>query len=256
MYDIVVSTMDRHELAHAVASHWVRVLGRPLTGKQVSIRFEADGDLPDAWTIAAWKLPYQTRDMLPKAVAHLLRNGRRLPEAEVREAVLKNAFDSIQITIFQVPERTNIPKWVEEEYFVRGILHALLLLKYPDWDRRQLRDYEKKLIGPKDRNLGTLLRIPLYVCAVILIVFAINFTVFLALGHLPDNMTSMYIAFTWESIGLMLFGLMFTRVQDIPVYGPAGRFHEIVRYPPRLTAAVTFITSGLVLLILGLLLLS
>jgi hypothetical protein len=170
--------------------------------------------------------------------------------------MLKNTFDSIQITIFQVPERTNIPKWVEEEYFVRGILHALLLVRYPDWDRRQLRDYEKRLVGSKDRNLGALLRIPVYVCAVVLIVFAINFAVFLALGYVPDNMTSMYIALTGESVALMLFGLTFTRVRDMPVYGPAGRFHEVVRYPPRLTAAATCIISGLVLLMLGLLLLS
>ena len=120
LYNVFVSTMNRHELALSVASHWIEVLGGPLRGKRVLISFAADGHFSGAWTVDAWKLPYWTRETLPKAIAYLQRNGTRIAEEEVREAILKGAFDSIEITIFQVPERTNIPKWVEEEFFVRG----------------------------------------------------------------------------------------------------------------------------------------
>ena len=132
----------------------------------------------------------------------------------------------------------------------------MLQVRYPDWDRRQLIDHEKKLIGKKDRMTESILRIPVYVGAVVMIVLAINFAAFLVLGYTPGDMTILYIAITWESLALMAAGLTFTRVHDIPVYGPTGRFYEVVRHPPRLTAAITCIASGVVLLIVGLLSLS
>jgi hypothetical protein len=251
--------MDRHELALTVASHWVNVLGGPLRGKRISISFEADGYFPDDWTISAWKLPFQTRDALPKAVAHLLRDGRWIPEKEVREAVLRNAFDSIEIMIFQVPERDNIPKWVEEEYLVRGILRALLKVRYPDWDGRQLANYEEKLIGKKTLGRVSIPRAALYTCTLVSAVFLINSAAFWVLdGYTTDGiMPNLCFAIMIEGLFIAAYSLTFTRVYDMTISSPSGRtFFEHVRFPPRLTVAIAAFASGMLLFFIGLLLLS
>jgi hypothetical protein len=251
--------MDRHELALKVASHWIRVLGGPLRGKSISVSFLADGNFPDDWTIAAWKMPFMTRETLPKAVAHLLRDGRTIPEKEVREAVLRNAFDSIEIMIFQVPERDNIPKWVEEEYFVRGILRALLKVRYPEWDERQLANYEEKLTGKKILGRISIPKATLYTCALVSAVFLINSAVFWVLnGYTTDGiMPNLCFAIMLEGLFIAAYSLTFTRVYDMTISSTSGRtLLEYVRFPPRLTVAVACFASGMLLFFIGLFLLS
>ena len=250
--------MDKHELALKVASDWIKVLGGPLRDKSISIVFESGGYFPDDWTIAAWKLPFRTRRNLPKAVAHLKRDGKFIPEKEVREVILRNAFDSLELTIFQVPEEQTIPKWVEEEYFVRGILRALLRLRYPDWNEHQLIDYEEKLVGKKGLRRASLPKAALYTCQLVLTTFLINLGVFWVLNGytIEGNLAGLYIAVMVEGLFLAALGLTLTEVYDTTIYSPTGRtFFEHVRFPPRPTAAIALMASGLLLFLLGLFLL-
>jgi hypothetical protein len=259
LLSVFVFDMDRHELALKVASHWVEVLGGPLRGKSISVSFAVDGYFPDDWTIAAWKLPFQTREVLPEAVAHLLRDGRAIPEKEVREAVLRNAFDSIEILVFQVPERDNIPKWVEEKYFVRGILRALLKVRYPDWNERQLANYEEKLTGKKVRGRVSITGVALYTCALVSAVFLINFAIVWVLnGYTTDGiMPNLCFAIMIEGLFIAAYSLTLIRTLDVTVSSPSGRtFLEHVRFPPMPTMAVASFASGMLLFFIGLFLLS
>ena len=251
--------MDRHALALKVASQWTRVLGAPLRGKSISVSFVVDGGLPDDWTIAAWKIPFMTRETLPKAVAHLLRDGRSIPEEEVRDAVQEGAFDAIEITMFQVPERGNIPKWVEEEYFVRGILRALLKVRYPDWDKRQLANYEEKHMGKKILGGISIPNAALYTCALVSAVFLTNSAVFWMLnGYTTDGiMPNLCFAIMIEGLFMAGYSLTFTRTYDMTISSPSGRtFFEHVRFPPRPNGAIACFASGMLLFFIGLFLLS
>jgi len=251
--------MNRYELARKTADHWATVLGAPLQGKPIHVSFAAEGRFPDSGTIVHAQIPFRTRDTSPKAVAHLLRDGRPIPKKEFRDAVREGAFDAIEITVFQVPERGNVPNWVAEEYFTRGILRALLKVKYPDWNERQLTSFEEKYLGKKTRGRISFPRVVFYTCVFVPVAFLVNFVVFWVLnGFTADGIRlSLCIAIMVEGLVLMIVSLTLAETFDTTVYSPSGRiFYEHVRFPPKPTVALASFASGLALFVIGLVLFS
>jgi hypothetical protein len=261
-----VARMNRHELALKIASHWIEVLGEPLAGKSVSVSFELSDDFLKEGEVIDFGYQLSpahqirdarrfTRETLPKAVAHLLRDGRMIPENEVRGAIQENAFDGIEVTLFQVPERDSVPKWVEEEYFVEGILRALLRLRYPDWDRRQLAKYAEKLIGRKRLRRFSFAKAVLYAGLIVSVVLFVNLGVFWGLNRymLEGSWPSVHLAIMVEGLIIVFVGLTFVNVYDTMIYSPTGRiFYEHARFPPRTSVAVACAAAGVALFLIGL----
>lgn len=251
--------MNRYELARKTANHWATVLGAPLQGKTIHVSFAADGRFPDNGTIVHAQIPFKTQDTSPKAVAHLLREGRPIHQRELRNAVREGAFDAIEVTIFQVPERGNVPNWVVEEYFTRGILRALLKVRYPGWNEHQLTSLEERYLGKKIRGRMSFLRAAFYTCVFVPVAFLVNFVVFWVLnGFTVDGIRlSLCIAIMVEGLAMIVISLTLAETFDTTIYSPSGRiFYEHVRFPPKPTAALASFASGLMLFIIGLVLLS
>lgn len=210
--------MDRNELTLKVAHRWTKILGGSLTDKAISIRFLMSGSFSRDWLVDP-RLNFVTWEPLVRPVAHIFLDGKPIPEEEMREVVLRNSFDSIEITIYQVPEENQIPEWVEEEYFTRGILEALLKLRYPDWDESQRTDYEKKLLEKKrSLDIVSILRVPLYICLLTLAVLSIDLVAFWMLNGLRimDDMTNLSFTIMLEGLIMAIFGFSLTRVRDMP----------------------------------------
>lgn len=259
--------MNRHELALKVASHWIRVLGEPFVSKSISVSFElsdhfpAEGEFVDDWGYqltpgrGILEERWRTRESRPKAVAHLLRDGRMVPVNEIRRAIQEDSFEGIEITLFQVPERDRVPKWVEEEYFVKGILRALLQLRYPDWDKRQIAKFEERLIGQKRQRRFSFARAVLYAGLIVSAVLFVNWGIFGVSDVYISGVgwLNVHLAIMVEGLIMVLVGLTFVDVYDMMIYSPTGRiFYEQARFPSRPSIAVACAVAGLVLFLIGL----